>query len=216
MCCYCCCNVTLKRIYFWLFSTEWRWERVHKKRETQQYEKWRNKNMGTSCYLWKCFVVWQYRTNFIKCMCARLIFISDMSIQCICRCIWCWVFFCTAYFFCVLSCHSTPFKNKLPVFSAIYIHTLAVLCFYCVGMFTKWYFRNEMFEISWAQTIRNVHTRVHIEHFTNSMWLNWMEYSYFSRTHCISIFVFTSWATHMDSIYGHKHVCFIEFYTIHT
>lgn len=76
--------------------------------------------------------------------------------------IWCG-FFCCSFFLCHMR-----LKNKLS-FSLSLSHSFPLVFFF--PEFVKWYFWNEKFGISWAKAYK-VKQRVHIAHFTISMWLN--------------------------------------------
>lgn len=205
--CYCCCNV-----FHWkesIFVIQYRMTTVtaaKSEKKTQQYEKWRKKIWAhpkmlrrRRCRTTPPPALWNMCAR--ERVRARLIFISEIYVYSM------YLSVCFAYFFLLLSL-CTLFKNKLPVFSAILAHTRSptVLCFYCVELLIKWYFRNFHGQHS---NMNCEYVRVHIEHITNSMWLNWLEYSYlFQDTH------FTAQAVPANE-HGLRcpYACFIEFHT---
>lgn len=196
----------IEKNLFLKFSTEWRRWRRRRARKKRNNMKNGEKKYG---HIRKCFVVVvaaQHHHQLYE-ICARerererarLIFISEIYVYSM------YLSVCFAYFFLLLSL-CTLFKNKLPVFSAILAHTRSptVLRFYCVELLIKWYFRNFHGQHS---NMNCEYVRVHIEHITNSMWLNWLEYSYlFQDTH------FTAQAVPANE-HGLRcpYACFIEF-----
>lgn len=164
--------VSLKIIYF-RNSVQNDGDGEERERKTQQYEKWRKK-------------IWAH-PKMLRRARARLIFISEIYVYSmylsVCFGVRFFLCCCLFLFAFVIVCCS---KINYLFFSAFLAHTLVPP--HCSLFLLRWIAHKMIFsEFSWAKAIWIVNMcayTLHIEHFTNSMWLNWLEYSYlFQDTH---------------------------------
>lgn len=187
--------VSLKRIYFWNSVQN---DDDDGEKKTQQYEKWRRKIWAHPKMLRRC------------CARARLIFISEIYVYSMYLSVCFGVgFFWSCLFISLCFCHRVCCsKINYPFFS------LPLALSHCSLFLLRWIAHKMIFsEFSWA-TAHNMnceYVRVqHIEPFTSSMWLNWLEYSYlFQDTHFThKLFKQRTWGLRWP------YLCSIEFHRI--